>query len=306
MSLKIEQAGALSLLQDLGRFGFQNIGVTPGGAMDKHAFNWANKLLNNQQNATQIEITVGGFKARFNDATSFSICGAQATISLNGNIISTWSSHHANAGDLLEVGYVTKGLRIYLSVAGGFPISKTLNSCSTVIKDKLGGLNQDGQKIQDGDCIPYHGNLLPFSRKVPDCFIVDYKKTIEIGVLPTYQFDDFSLAAKNIFFNSDYTITPASNRMGYRLEGPAISSNCSEFISEGIALGAIQVPQNGQPIILMNDRQTIGGYPKIGCVCNKDLSLLAQSPPGTKIRFTLKDIFESEAQLHIENNFFNA
>tara|TARA_R110001583_G_scaffold125319_3_gene276885 strand:+ start:6863 stop:7786 length:924 start_codon:yes stop_codon:yes gene_type:complete len=305
MSLMIEKSGALSLLQDLGRFGFQNIGVTPGGAMDNHAFNWANKLLNNPQGSAQIEITVGGFKARFNDATSFSICGAEAPISLNGKIITTWSSHHAQSGDLLEIGYATKGLRIYLSVAGGFRVTKTLNSCSTVMRDKLGGLNQEGQKLQDGDCIPYLGNLVPFSRKVPDCFIVDYRKTIEIGVLPTYQFNDFSLVAKNIFFSSEYTITPFSNRMGYRLNGPSIPSNYSDFISEGIALGAIQVPKNGQPIILMNDRQTIGGYPKMGCVCNKDLSLLAQSPPGTKIQFVLKDLYATEAQLHIEMNYFS-
>ena len=93
--------------------------------------------------------------------------------------------------------------------------------------------------------------------------------------------------------------------MGYRLSGPSIAFEGTEFISEGIALGAIQIPQNGQPIILMKDRQTIGGYPKMGCVCNKDLNLLAQSPPGTKVRFVLKELFQSEAQIHIENNYFS-
>ena len=305
MSLTIEKAGALSLLQDLGRYGFQDIGVTTGGPLDSHAFKWANKLLDNPENATQIEITVGAFTARFNDATSFSICGAESVMTLNGENIATWSSHHAKAGDLLEIGYVTKGLRIYLAVAGGFSIAKTLNSSSAVTRDKLGGLNQDGKKLQDKDCIAYNGNVFAYSRRVPACFIADYKNSIEIGVLPTYQFHEFSPEARNLFFSEEYTITPSSNRMGYRLAGPAINTERSDFISEGIALGAIQIPKNGQPIILMQDRQTIGGYPKIGCVCNKDLSLLAQSPPGTKIRFVLKELYAAEAQLHIEMNYFS-
>ena len=305
MGLTIVKAGPLSLLQDLGRFGFQNIGVTPGGPMDSHAFNWANKLLDNPQNATQIEITMGGFKALFNKASSFAICGAESLITLNGKTVKNWSSHHAQAGDILEIGYVTKGLRTYLAVNGGFSIEKTLNSSSTVVRDNLGGLYQNGEKLQDGDNIPYLGALLPFSKSVPSCFIIDYKKTVEIGVLPTYQFDEFSPVARSLFFSSTYTITPFCDRMGYRLEGEAIPYETTDFISEGIALGAIQIPKNGQPIILMNDRQTIGGYPKIGCVCKNDLNLLAQSPPGTTIQFVLKDIFKSEAQLHIENNFFS-
>ncbi len=304
MSLTIEKAGVLSLLQDIGRYGYQDLGVTTGGPMDRKAFNWANKLLDNPENTTQIEITMGAFRARFNEATSFSICGAHSKITLNNTKIATWSSHQAQSGDILEVGYATKGLRTYLSVGKGFSIKKTLNSSSTVMRNKFGGLNQDGQKLQDGDCIPYVGTLLPFSQKVPTCFIPDYVGVIEIGVLPTYQFHEFSSEARDLFFSSEYTISSYSNRMGYRLEGASIRSEWPGFISEGIALGAIQIPSNGQPIILLQDRQTIGGYPKMGCVCNNDLNLLAQSPPGTKIRFVLKELYASEAMLHIEMNYF--
>jgi len=305
MSLKIQQAGPLSLLQDLGRYGYQDIGVTTGGPMDSHAFRWANKLLNNQDNATQIEITLGPFKARFNEPTSFSICGADSMITLNGKNIKNWASYQAKSGDVLEIGFATKGLRTYLSVSGGFTVPATLNSSSTVIRDRLGGLQEDGQKLQDQDCILYKAATTPFTRKTPTNFIPNYANSIEIGVLPTYQFDMFSTKAKDVFFNSEYTITPTSNRMGYRLSGDPIVFEGTEFISEGIALGAIQIPQNGQPIILMKDRQTIGGYPKMGCVCHKDLNLLAQSPPGTKVRFVLKEVYQSEAQIHIENNYFS-
>jgi len=304
MSLTIIQAGALSLLQDRGRYGYQDIGVTTGGPMDTHAFNWANRLLDSPANSTQIEISMGIFKARFNSATSFAVCGAESTLTLNGKAIETWTIHHARPEDILEIGYASKGLRSYLAVGKGFTVSQTLSSSSTVMRDKLGGLRQGGQKLQDGDSVSYIANQLPFSRKVATNFIPDYAATVEVGVLPTYQFDEFSAEARSQFFNTEYTITPYSNRMGYRLEGVNIESESTGFISEGIALGAIQIPSNGQPIILLNDRQTIGGYPKMGCVCNKDLSLLAQSAPGTKIRFVLKDLYESEAQLHIQMNYF--
>ena len=155
MNLTIQQAGLLSLLQDLGRYGYQDIGVTTGGPMDSHAFRWANKLLDNPENATQIEITLGPFKACFNEATSFSICGAESVVMLNGKEIQAWASYHAKSGDIIELGYATKGLRTYLAVAGGFTVTNTLNSSGTVIRDKLGGLKEDGQKLQDHDCIPY-------------------------------------------------------------------------------------------------------------------------------------------------------
>lgn len=305
MSLTIENAGVLSLLQDLGRYGFQNIGVTPGGPMDSHAFHWANKLLDNPINTTVVEITMGGFKARFNKATTFSICGANAVITLNNETITAWCSYQAKVGDCIEIGYATSGVRTYLSVAGGFNVVQILNSSSSVMRNKLGGLSQNGQELKNGDSIPYSEVVLPFSRKVPNCFVADYKDTIEVGVLPTYQHYEFSQEARQLFFNSEYTVTSESNRMGYKLTGSAIKIDCSSFISEGIALGAIQIPQNGLPIVLMKDRQTIGGYPKIGCVCNKDLNLLAQAPAGTKIRFVLKELYEAEAQLQIENNYFN-
>lgn len=304
MSLTIEKSGLLSLLQDLGRYGYQDIGVTTGGPMDDRAFNWANKLLDNPENATQIEITMGAFVACFNQKTSFSLTGADSEITLNGVGIQPWCSYQAQAGDRLEIGYAKRGLRTYLAVKGGFTINKTLNSSASVIRDKLGGLNQQGQALKDGDTVPYTAKLQALTKKVAMDFIPNYSKTVEIGVLPTYQFEQFTPEARALFFSSQYTVSTDSNRMGYRLTGPAIHSEWPEFVSEGIALGAIQIPSNGLPIILLQDRQTIGGYPKMGCVCHQDLSRLAQSPPGTKIRFVVKDLYASEAAQHIEMNYF--
>lgn len=306
MSLTIERAGALSLLQDLGRHGYQDIGVTSGGAIDKHAFQWANKLLDNDPNCCQIEISMGPFKATFSKATSFSLCGAICPSTLNGRPLTPWSTQHAQAGDTIEIGYARQGVRCYLAIADGFSVASTLGSCSAVMRDKFGGIHGDGLPLRDGDSLPYAGQVRPVTRQVKQQFRPQYAPVIELGVLPTYQFEQFSQAQRARFFDSEYTITALSNRMGYRLEGTAIETPSAQFISEGIALGAIQIPANGQPIILLNDRQTIGGYPKIGCVCAQDLSKLAQAPAGSKVRFVIRDLYAAEAQLHIERQYFEA
>ncbi|WP_372881747.1 biotin-dependent carboxyltransferase family protein [Psychromonas sp.] len=304
MTLHIEQAGPLSLLQDLGRHGYQCVGVTPGGPMDAHAFHWANRLLDNAADAPQVEITMGPFRASFKQATSFSLCGADVAATLNGQAIMPWHSWQAKTGDLLEIGYPKKGLRTYLAVSGGFTISKTLGSVSTVMRDQFGGLTKEGKKLIDGDVLLFNPKVLPYCRTVPEQFVAKFPEIIEVGVLPTYQFSQFSLKARAAFFDELYTVTPQIDRMGYRLKGKPIEFAQQSFVSEGIALGAIQIPANGQPIVLMRDRQTIGGYPKMGCVCNRDLNLLAQATPGTQIRFFLQDLNEAEAELHQQQNYF--
>ena len=304
MTLRIKQAGALSLIQDLGRFGYQDVGVTVGGPMDNHAFYWANRLLDNPPNASQIEITMGPFAAVFEKSTTFSLCGAEVVAKLNTRIISNWHSCVAESGDVLSLSFPKKGLRTYLAIAGGFDVPKMLGSTSTVVRDQFGGMTQQGDKLRDGDTLPYQPNVSLFCRGALKQFIPDYAETIRIGVLPTYQFDQFDEKAINTFLNEIYTVTPLIDRMGYRLEGATIDFPDQHFISEGIVPGSIQIPANGQPIVLMRDRQSIGGYPKIGCVCNRDLNLLAQATPGTKIQFFLQDLFEAEAELQQEQHYF--
>lgn len=304
MSLVIEKAGALSLLQDQGRFGYQAIGVTTGGPMDSHAFSWANKLLDNQRNASQIEITMGPFKAYFLKATTFALCGADVDVRLNGRAIVPWQSWRAVAGDRLELGYPRKGLRSYLAVRGGFTVAMTLGSCATVIRDRLGGCDGDGNRLICGDELDFASDTQLIQRSVPPMYIPNYGSVIKLGVLPTYQFDTFSDEARNRFFGEVYTVTSQMDRMGTRLAGQPVMTPSQDFISEGIALGAIQIPADGQPIILMRDRQTIGGYPKMGCVCQQDLNQLAQARPGTQINFYLKNMDQASAQLQYQQAFF--
>lgn len=313
MSLNILRTGPMALLQDKGRFGYQSIGVTPGGPMDEHAFDWANKLLNNDPNATQIEITLGQFSCTFKSDTIIALAGADMGAMLNGNPVNSWQTYAIKAGDKLSMKFAKSGLRSYLAVLGGFQVETVLGSSATVVRDGLGGNYGNGAALQADVEVQYFplteiqsisANKFPPHKKVPDRFIPAYERHVEIGVIPSYQFDEFSKEERQRFFSSIYTVSPNIDRMGYRLSGEPIQCERSNLISEGIALGAIQIPSDGQPIVLMRDRQTIGGYPKIGCVIHADISRLAQCLPGYTVQFYKKNIYSSESELLIQRNFF--
>lgn len=305
MTLRIIEPGPLSLLQDLGRYGHQNIGVSPGGPMDAHAFHWANRLLKNHRNDAQIEINLGQFKCVFLTQTTIAITGADMAAELNGAVIQPWQSYTINTGDRLSFKGSKSGLRAYLAVRGGFDVPKILGSCATVVRDQLGGLHGDGSKLQAEDCLKYITSEPVVTKQVPNEFVRDYSQDITLEVIPGYQYEWFSEEQRQRFFNTSYTLSPQIDRMGYRLSGEAIQCREQSLISEGIALGSVQIPADGQPIILMRDRQTIGGYPKIGCVTARDLSKLAQCLPGATIRFVKKDLYQAEAEYRQKTQFFD-
>ncbi|MUK66436.1 biotin-dependent carboxyltransferase family protein [Aliivibrio fischeri] len=315
MTLRINSTGPLALLQDKGRFGHQSVGVTPGGPMDEHAFDWANKLLGNDPNATQIEITLGQFSCTFYAATTMALTGADMQAKLNGDPIVPWQSYAINSGDKLEMGAASAGLRAYLSVSGGFKIDNILGSTATVVRDGLGGLEGNGKPLKANTLIRYSVDVSQLStvfseprlrKQVPNRFIPTYGKHIKVGVIPSYQYDDFVPEERERFFSTVYTVSNNIDRMGYRLSGEAIQCQRNNLISEGIALGAIQIPNDGQPIVLMRDRQTIGGYPKIGCVIHADISRLSQCVPGSTVQFYEKELHSAEAELHIQRQFFTS
>ncbi|MCH9691214.1 MAG: biotin-dependent carboxyltransferase family protein [Gammaproteobacteria bacterium] len=285
MTLTVLTAGPLSLLQDPGRRGHQHLGVSCGGPMDEHAFNWANHLLGNLSNAVQIEITLGPFRCRFDQATVIALTGADMLAKLNGKPISGWQSHCVQAGDHLELGVATSGLRAYLAVSGGFQTATVLGSAATVLRDQLGGRDGSGKPLGIGDTIEFPRPQIHGQKQVPAKYIPSYARSIEVAVIPGYQYAHFTVAARERFFCSIYTVSTQIDRMGYRLSGPSINYPEQTLYSEGVALGSIQIPADGQPIVLMRDRQTIGGYPKIGCVTAKDLSRLAQCLPGSSVQF---------------------
>ena len=305
--LKVIQPGIFSLPQDSGRFGLHGIGLTTGGPMDSDAFRWANRLCGNVQSATVIEVTVGGLILESSIKTTIAVTGANIPLTINKKPAALWQSHGINPGDRIELGFAIAGSRGYLAVAGGFQIEPIFNSVSTVPREGLGGLTQDGRPLQAGQILPCQAlehHLDPVS--VPKQRLPDYADNqARLRVILGYQQDAFSKVQKQLFFTSEYTVTESSDRMGYRLKGANIAPSIDGILSEGICLGAIQVPADGQPIILLNDRQTIGGYPKLGSVLSLDLGKLAQLMPGGKIQFEAISLEQAHNLLALDEQRFN-
>ncbi|MFT5419678.1 MAG: biotin-dependent carboxylase-like uncharacterized protein [Candidatus Endobugula sp.] len=304
MSLKIVHSNFLALIQDYGRYGYQSIGVTNGGPLDEHAFLWANYLLDNHYDAAQLEISYGSFSAVFTEDTMMAICGANLGCTLNQQEIFPWCSYAVKSGDVIQFSSPVSGLRCYLAVKGGFDIVKQLSSSSTVVREKLGGLSQNGAKLAKDDVLPYTSHSAETAKQVPFRFIPEYPKDIILRYMPNVSQTSAGIDAQKKFSHKQYEVTQNIDRMGYRLSGEPIVTPLAGIISQGISMGAIQVPKDGQPIVLMRDRQTMGGYPLIGCVTYLDLSKLAQSLPGTKVSFHAIDVSEAEAELILHKQFF--
>ncbi|WP_070966280.1 biotin-dependent carboxyltransferase family protein [Vibrio sonorensis] len=289
-AIKVIKPGQLSLIQDFGRYGLAQYGITQGGPVDDYAYCWANHLLGNEINCPSLEITLGQAEFKILASCQLAIAGGDLNATLDGQPITNWSSFKALKDQVLSFSLPRNGLRSYLAIRGGFNLPSQLGSVSSVAKDKLGGFNA-GAAIQSGDLLPFTSHSLD-SKSVQLTFRYqpDYNLPLELRVIEGYQRDDFSVASMERFYRSEFVISQHSNRMGYRLEGDSIKPPVDGILSEGIALGSIQVTPEGSPIIMLNDRQTIGGYPKIGCVARIDLPRLAQGKPGQSVTFTKGDL----------------
>ncbi|MGR6872127.1 5-oxoprolinase subunit C family protein [Pseudomonas sp. HK3] len=288
--------GILTLIQDAGRFGQHGIGLTTGGPMDPLAFKWANRLVGNDENTPVLENTIGGLKLKSPCQTQIAITGAEVVVKVNGKPQSQWQTLNVNAHDEIELGYATEGCRIYVAVAGGFKIKQQFSSVSTVVREGIGGLN--GKGLQASDKL-----VLTASTTAKKCFVLPlsarpvYKNNVTLRLIPGYQQAHFSRHEQRMFFNHQYAVSDLCDRMGYRLTGPKVTCDIDGILSEGICLGAVQIPKDGQPIVLMNDRQTIGGYPKMGSVLSLDLAKLAQLTAGGKVTFEPISIDQAHNEL---------
>jgi len=280
---KVLQPGILTLIQDGGRIGHHRIGLTTGGPLDREAFEWANRLLENEINTTALEIGIGGLVLEAQVDTAIALTGGEMTLKINGAEQERWCVQPVKAGDKIEVAFSTAGARGYLAVKGGFHIGYSFDSAATVTREGLGGLN--GEKLAQGDLLPCTGSSQARRLRLPEQFHPEFSKDVTLRVICGYQQDAFSDVQKRLFFTSEYTVTDRADRMGYRLEGPQITPSIDGILSEGICHGAIQVPADGQPIVLLNDRQTIGGYPKIGSMIARDTGRMAQLLSGAKVSF---------------------
>jgi biotin-dependent carboxylase-like uncharacterized protein len=296
---EVVHPGILSTFQDLGRFGQSHLGLTSGGPADKQAYLWANRLLNNPQNCPVLEVSFGGLKLIAKTSTTIAVTGANTPLTINGHAKETWRSHHVNADDEIKVGYATEGCRTYLAVFEGFLVEQQFNSVATVIREKVGGIN--GGAVTAGELLFYKPSPRQTLYTLSSKDIPRYTDSLAVKVVVGYQHALFERVELAKFFSNEYQISAQCDRMGYRINGPAIQSGISEMLSEGICKGAIQIPPDGQPIILSVDRQTIGGYPKLGSVLSLDLELLMQSSQGTKINFEPISIHCAHTMLHLAN-----
>tara|TARA_R110000751_G_scaffold116604_2_gene216593 strand:- start:395877 stop:396833 length:957 start_codon:yes stop_codon:yes gene_type:complete len=294
---KVLHPGILSTVQDLGRYGQSHLGLTSGGPADMQAYLWANRLLNNPENCPVLEVNFGGLKLIATTATTIAVTGAKAPLTINGQVKEIWRSHHVNADDEIEIGYATEGCRVYLAVFEGFVVEPQFSSVSTVIREKVGGVNGEALKAEDVLFYKPTPRQTLYALKTKD--IPRYENTLTLHVVTGYQYALFDRVELAKFFCNEYQVSAQCDRMGYRLNGPAIQSGISQLLSEGICKGAIQIPPDGQPIILSVDRQTIGGYPKLGSVLSLDLDLVMQANQGAKIHFEPISIHYAHTVLHL-------
>jgi antagonist of KipI len=294
--------GPLATVQDLGRFGYQQYGVPPSGAMDGFALRIANRLLDNDERSAGLECTFFGPKLRFLNDTLITITGGDLAPLLNNHPLPMWEVVRVRRKDMLSWRGMRTGCRAYLSVAGGIDVPMVLDSKSTYLRSGFGGL--EGRALRTGDVlksVPVGSEGLErlTGRKVPGELIPEYKSFAEIRVILGSQADHFPEESIATFLNSEYAITTESDRMGYRLEGPEIKhKGKADIVSDGIPLGAVQVPGNCRPIILMADRQVTGGYAKIATVITPDVSRLGQMKPGDRIRFHEVSLSQGQQSLN--------
>ncbi|TGD71902.1 biotin-dependent carboxyltransferase [Mangrovimicrobium sediminis] len=304
MSLRVTQPGVLALLQDRGRFGQHRLGLTNGGPLDPTAFAWCNRLLQNPADATCVEVSFGGLHLEAGVDTSICLTGANMPLAINERECEPWEVHPVRAGDSIALGFAERGCRAYLGVAGGFEIPPSFGSAATVTREQIGGLH--GGKLQAGDLLPCATRrdcqrLYLSAEQRPH-----YSSVATLRVIPGYQDHHFSRLQQRRLFSHAYAVSARSDRMGYRLEGPAIACDIDGILSEGICAGAIQIPPDGQPIVLLNDRQTIGGYPKIGSALSLDCAQLAQLTPGGAVYFAPITPYAAHNALHLARSYFNS
>ena len=301
MSLKVTQPGLLTLIQDRGRFGQHAIGLTTGGPLDPEAYDLCNRLLENPANSSVLEVSFGGLHLEAQVDTYICLTGASMPLLINRHERARWQVHKVSAGDTIALEFADSGCRSYLGVAGGFDIAPTFGSSSTVMREKLGGLN--GDKIAAGDILPCTAHTHRKALYLPEAHQPGYQHSVTVRVIPGYQEHHFSRLQQRRFFSHQYTVSNRCDRMGYRLEGPAIECEIEGILSEGICHGAIQIPADGQPIVLLNDRQTIGGYPKIGSALSLDTAKLAQLTPGATVHFAAITNYASHNALQLAHSF---
>ena len=318
MTVNVLNPGLLTTVQDIGRHGSQKFGIIVSGAMDSYSMRIANLLVGNDENEGVLEITLFGTTLQFDEDTLIAVTGGDLQTTIDGIPAQTWRPLLIKKGSVMKFGFAIEGCRGYLAFAGGISIPRVMGSKSTYIAASIGGF--EGRPLTQGDQISF--NELTDSNKrilesvkkcngTPD-WSVQYHDLVNldadqtIRIIEGTEYEHFDEQSKQTLVSKPYIVTPQSNRMGSRLEGSELAlKEKLELLSEGVTFGTVQIPPNGKPIILMADRQTTGGYPKIGQVITADLGSLSQLKPNSKLYFKLITHAEAERELLAKEQLIN-
>ena len=295
--LEVLKPGLLTTVQDLGRQGFGPMGVSPSGVADAMALRLGNRLVGNLERAAGLEMTLLGGEFLFPESAVIALAGSDFGATLDGTPVNLWTAVAVRAGQTLKLGPTRSGARCYLCIQGGVAVKPFLGSASTQLLSGLGGL--EGRALRRGDVLHFGAALPSFKKRTvaPRALrLWSLRRVLRVTTGP--QSNRFPEAARSLFFKGPYRVAESSNRMGLRLEGPSVAvPSGGTMITEGISLGAIQVPDSGQPIVSFVEQQTTGGYPVIANVISADFSSLGQLRPRDEVRFERVELDEARALL---------
>jgi antagonist of KipI len=306
MRLIVERAGFLTSVQDFGRTGFREFGVSSGGALDSFGLRVANLLVGNDEGAAGLEITLGGLQLRFDDECVVAWCGGEFDARVGSMALLAGHAAHVQTGERVKIGRPQIGCRAWLAISGGIDVPAVLGSRSTDLRAQFGGF--EGRTLRDGDVISL-GTSRRSSRLVGTTEAISSRTAPHDWVSPAapkpilhfirgIDWSRFNASTLQRLTSEAFSVSPDSDRMGVRLEGPELKRlDESDLISEAVASGTIQVPPSGKPILLLGDCQTIGGYPKIAHVITVDLGIAAQLRAGDHVRFSEVSITDAHRLL---------
>ncbi|MCD2174257.1 biotin-dependent carboxyltransferase family protein [Rhizobium sp. C4] len=296
--IEVLTTGAANSIQDLGRNGRFDIGVSRSGAMDRLSLMIGNALLGNDLNAAGLEIAIFPFRLRFDQPTRFAVTGAEGDVTLGGRPLPPRWAASAAEGETLVIAPPEKGARVYITFAGGIEIEPVLGSRATDLKSGYGGLEGRGLRRGDRLTVAAMPPMRAFGAALDPFAMLDFANPLPVRAVPAAEFSVFSADARKLFSRWSWRVTPEADRMGYRLEGPELKlERRLELMSHGILPGTIQVPPSGKPIIQLADANTCGGYPKIATIIEADLWIVGQAGPESRFLFTEVTPDEANAAL---------
>jgi antagonist of KipI len=294
--IRVLEPGALTTVQDLGRPGHLRYGIPPSGPIDHAAFVVANRLAGNADGAAGLECTVLGPRFVAEVPCAIAVTGAAMPLTVNGAEAPGWTTLILESGDVVKLGAARAGVRAYVAFSGGVDVPAVLDSRSTYVRGRLGGL--DGRALRKDDRLALFAAPRPSVRRARERARSAFDDEPEIRVVLGPQADRFTDDGLRTFLGSAYEMLPQSDRMGARLRGERIAHTAGhDILSDGIALGSIQVPGDGQPIALLVDRQSTGGYTKVATVCSFDIGRLGQVKPGRRLRFRAVELGDAQRTL---------